>query len=659
MKTFMKIKKILFFSLIIFISHTIIASALTGSGSITVTVLPQNCVGSWSACSGGSHTFTISTPKANGGADCSPAVNTTESCGTNGGWSAWSAWSACSVTACGLTGTQTSTRTCTPPQNGGVPCSSIDGGNSSKTQACSTATCPSGSISASNCTIPAGSYSCSTNITWSTSNPITTSAVTTPTSITVASANSSAGTSYTVVYGNRTFYLYNNGSLLNQSTATASCTSGTGWYGGYCRTPINGGWTAWSAQNPSCGYSGTQTRTCNNPTPANGGADCSGPTTQTYTNAACAPATPTGLNVSPSSCGNNWLNLWWNASSGATNYKVYRGGTLVYDGSGLGFSDTGLTLGTSYSYTINASNAGGTSANSTAVSGTVASSCTCANGANNPPTCTTFTPCANGATNPPTCTTIPPCTAPLNQNVTVACDLNIYEDAAISGLVTRSQIKSAYPGCTFPALPITVANSTYVSDTCVYPVSSGSLTTSPCTISVGNNSCDATLTWDTSNPVGGVTSVVKTSTGTTIETANSGTTTYAVPYNNRTFVLVHNGVTLDTKTSISSCTTNTHWDSSTSKCKLDTPGTTTTFTAAPSTIFKGKSSTLTWNSPLAISCTGTGFSTGVAGSLATIAGSVVISPTATTTYTLSCTNTSGTSDSTVITKVITLSIEEN
>ena len=57
----------------------------------------------------------------------------------NGAWSAWSTWSACSVTACGQTGTQTRTRTCTnpAPANGGINCS----GSTSETQVCSTTAC--------------------------------------------------------------------------------------------------------------------------------------------------------------------------------------------------------------------------------------------------------------------------------------------------------------------------------------------------------------------------------------------------------------------------------------------------------------------------------------------------------------------------------------
>ena len=60
------------------------------------------------------------------------------------------------------------------------------------------------------------------------------------------------------------------------------------------------------------------------------------------------------------------------------------------------------------------------------------------------------------------------CTAPLAKDVHVACDANASGVAATSGDVIRHQLKSDYPACTFPA-SITTSNSTYVSDTCVYP----------------------------------------------------------------------------------------------------------------------------------------------------------------------------------------------
>ncbi len=59
-------------------------------------------------------------------------------------------------------------------------------------------------------------------------------------------------------------------------------------------TPVNGGWSDWSIRDNTCGISGTQTRTCTNPAPANGGAYCVGPATQTYTNTACSPTPVNG-----------------------------------------------------------------------------------------------------------------------------------------------------------------------------------------------------------------------------------------------------------------------------------------------------------------------------------------------------------------------------
>ena len=49
---------------------------------------------------------------------------------------------------------------------------------------------------------------------------------------------------------------------------------------------MNGGWTSWTNCSKSCG-SGSQTRTCTNPTPANGGSDCSGSSSQPCNTQAC------------------------------------------------------------------------------------------------------------------------------------------------------------------------------------------------------------------------------------------------------------------------------------------------------------------------------------------------------------------------------------
>ncbi|MFO0456605.1 MAG: thrombospondin type-1 domain-containing protein, partial [Alphaproteobacteria bacterium] len=54
-----------------------------------------------------------------------------------------------------------------------------------------------------------------------------------------------------------------------------------------CGAPVvDGGWSDWSACSPSCG-DGTQTRTCTNPPPSGGGANCSGPSSQSCNNGPC------------------------------------------------------------------------------------------------------------------------------------------------------------------------------------------------------------------------------------------------------------------------------------------------------------------------------------------------------------------------------------
>lgn len=80
------------------------------------------------------------------------------------------------------------------------------------------------------------------------------------------------------------------------------------------------------------------------------------------------PAAPTGLTATAVS--SSQINLSWTASSGATGYIVLRGGSSVGTPSGTTFNDTGLTASTSYTYTVEATNSGGTSAPSSPASAT-------------------------------------------------------------------------------------------------------------------------------------------------------------------------------------------------------------------------------------------------------------------------------------------------
>lgn len=73
-----------------------------------------------------------------------------------------------------------------------------------------------------------------------------------------------------------------------------------------------------------------------------------------------APSVPSGLAAVAVS--QTQVNLAWNASTddvGVTGYRVYRGGSQIATPSGTSYNDTGLSAGTSYSYTVAAYDAAG------------------------------------------------------------------------------------------------------------------------------------------------------------------------------------------------------------------------------------------------------------------------------------------------------------
>ncbi|WP_030060709.1 MULTISPECIES: alpha/beta hydrolase family esterase [Streptomyces] len=67
---------------------------------------------------------------------------------------------------------------------------------------------------------------------------------------------------------------------------------------------------------------------------------------------------PSGLTATPA--GATSVALGWQAVSGAASYRVYRDGTQVGSATGVSFTDTGLTAGTTYGYTVAAVDASGT-----------------------------------------------------------------------------------------------------------------------------------------------------------------------------------------------------------------------------------------------------------------------------------------------------------
>src|SRR5204862_7953279 len=93
------------------------------------------------------------------------------------------------------------------------------------------------------------------------------------------------------------------------------------------------------------------------------------------------PAVPTNVTATG---GNGQVVLSWSASSGASSYNVKRsttsGGryTTIASPSTTGYTDTGVTNGTTYYYVVSAVNSAGESANSTQASATPSSGTTTA-----------------------------------------------------------------------------------------------------------------------------------------------------------------------------------------------------------------------------------------------------------------------------------------
>jgi hypothetical protein len=74
------------------------------------------------------------------------------------------------------------------------------------------------------------------------------------------------------------------------------------------------------------------------------------------------PVAPVYVGGSPSVCDTGTLYVNWNRPAGATSYTLRDGGTVIYTGPDVSFTHTGLTLGSSHSYSVMATNNAGSSA---------------------------------------------------------------------------------------------------------------------------------------------------------------------------------------------------------------------------------------------------------------------------------------------------------
>ncbi|XP_022085075.1 A disintegrin and metalloproteinase with thrombospondin motifs 6-like [Acanthaster planci] len=184
----------------------------------------------------------------NGGLPCVGSETDTQSCSAqncptvvNGGWSSWQS-GPCSVTCGG--GQQTRTRTCTNPvpANGGTPCS----GSDTQIISCNTQNCPN---------VVNGGWS-----SWQNQG---------------SCSRTCGGGQQTQIRSCNNPLPQNGGAYCSGSNIqSVSCNTQD------CLIVVNGGWSSWQTQG-SCsktcgGGQQTQTRSCNNPLPQNGGAYCQG-----------------------------------------------------------------------------------------------------------------------------------------------------------------------------------------------------------------------------------------------------------------------------------------------------------------------------------------------------------------------------------------------
>ena len=102
-------------------------------------------------------------------------------------------------------------------------------------------------------------------------------------------------------------------------------------------------------------------------TAVTGGSESAASATVTVTPFVLTPAVPSGVIAT---AGNASVALSWASSANAASYRVYRGATLVGSPTATTFTDTGLTNGTSYGYTVVAVNGSASSSPSGTVSAT-------------------------------------------------------------------------------------------------------------------------------------------------------------------------------------------------------------------------------------------------------------------------------------------------
>ncbi len=217
----------------------------------------------------------------------------------------------------------------------------------SPTATFTTTALPTGTLTPLNptCTIASGANSCAQTLTWTTTNPIGTSQVTSPSGTPSPITSNNGSQSFSAPYNPSgvNFYLYNNGTILAQTNVSTVCVSGTAWSGSACTA---GGTMAGTLTplNPTC-------------TIASGASSCTQSLTWTTTNpvATSAVTSPTGT-PSPSNGNNGSQNFTVPYNSSGVNFFLYNNSLLlaqtnVTTSCASGSSWNGISCST-YSYSL-------------------------------------------------------------------------------------------------------------------------------------------------------------------------------------------------------------------------------------------------------------------------------------------------------------------
>ena len=257
----------------------------------------------WSACSGnacsvGTQTRSCNNPSpACGGATCPDPSSRDCNIPCTYSWKTGN-WGSCSPT-CG-SGTQTRSVTCVNDNGVSVGNWLCSGTGPQTSQSCTNGPCCQeiGDCGSSADTCSSGSYhphppNTATKILWTCRSIPYDGSICNPIKVS-CSANIPVDGGWSAWSSCSETACGQSGTQTRNCDSPAPQNGGANCVGPYSRTctapghSVDGGWSDWSiCSATACGVSGTQIRSCNNPSPACGGVDCSGPRSRSCTNGPC------------------------------------------------------------------------------------------------------------------------------------------------------------------------------------------------------------------------------------------------------------------------------------------------------------------------------------------------------------------------------------